>query len=55
MLWSFFDVRDAYACMIGFHVLGFVYMHLGLAPYCFMDRYDMFWDDDTMIVCLDVC
>ena len=25
-------------------------MHLGLALYYFMDRYDMlFWDDDTML------
>ena len=44
-----------FRCMIGFsHVrwmLGFTYV-CGLAPYCFMDRYDMlFWDNDAMIVC----
>ena len=22
MLWSYFDDRDEYACMIGFHILG---------------------------------
>ena len=55
MLWSYFDVRDAYACMIGFRMLGFIYLVVGLAPFCFMDLYDMcFAVDDAMIVCLDV-
>jgi len=35
--------------IIGFHMLGFIYLGVGLAPYCFMDRYDMFLDDDTML------
>ena len=30
-------------------MLGFIYLGVGLAPYYFMDRYDIFWDDDAML------